>query len=149
MKKFVFSLEQVLQFEDNEKSRMVRKLIALDADILSCEKEISRLADGLRHETEKLFEKGKSLKIVYLNEYLNYKENVEKKLKVRQEKLLQLNGERDKLVAVIVEAKKRIEILVKLKEKRFLEYRDELSKEEEQKIQEAVETKYIVKRNGM
>jgi len=149
MKKFVFSLSQVLNFEVNDKRQMMNRLIALDVEILSAKEGVARLDAALNEETTKLFDSGKPLKVIFLNDYLQYKAAVEKKMSQYNLKVARLNEQREELRALIIDSEKRIDMLDKLKEKRFSEYTAELLKEEERKIQETVETRYIIKQNGM
>ena len=144
MKRFRFTLEQVLNLRKHEEREWELKLAAATAE---CVKIMNRI-------NEKQMEKRKTLKddfsrdfvlmrsrCLYLSRLEQQTAELERLLKGREE-------EREKIRKIYIEHAKRRKVLEKLREHREAEHRKAVRKEETKRLDEISSSAFVRKRNN-
>ena len=143
MKKFAFSLSEILNVEELKKNEFTGILSELREKKRIKENEKRILEETVTSHTKKFFGSNDSMNICYINEYLKYKEVTDLKVLEFLKKIEVISQEIENIMLELIECNKRIDILEKLKEKQRDEYNFELSKSEEDLIQQIIDNKYI------
>lgn len=139
MKKFVFSLDKVL----NYKNQVLDSLLSEQAAILAEVKQQEKKIEGLREqytqccrELNKRQLDGMIVGAIYA--YENYLEILDYQVKEEQKVLLVLKQKEAVKREQVIEARKETASLDKLKEKKEIEYNKAVQKEEERFVEEFV-----------
>ena len=139
MKKFYFSLSNVLTYKEqlldnlkNEHAQLLQKLMEKEKQV-ECLKEQEKEVGKQIAEMQKT---GQTISFLYqMNLYLD---SIEKKVDVELERLIAYRKEESKKKAELIVAKQEYSSLEKLMEKKKAQYQAQVQKKEEQLIEEFV-----------
>lgn len=139
MKKFYFSLSNVLAYKEqlldnlkNEHAQLLQKLMEKEKQV-ECLKEQEKEVGKQIAEMQKT---GQTISFLYqMNLYLD---SIEKKIDVELERLIAYRKEESKKKAELIVAKQEYSSLEKLMEKKKAQYQAQVQKKEEQLIEEFV-----------
>lgn len=139
MKKFYFSLSNVLTYKEqlldnlkNEHAQLLQKLMEKEKQV-ECLKEQEKEVGKQIAEMQKT---GQTISFLYqMNLYLD---SIEKKIDVELERLIAYRKEESKKKAELIVAKQEYSSLEKLMEKKKAQYQAQVQKKEEQLIEEFV-----------
>lgn len=139
MKKFYFSLSNVLTYKEqlldnlkNEHAQLLQKLIEKEKQV-DCLKEQEKEVEKQIAQMQKT---GQTISFLYqMNLYLD---SIEKKIAVEVERLIDYRKEESKKKAELIVAKQEYSSLEKLMEKKKAQYQAQMQKKEEQLIEEFV-----------
>jgi flagellar protein FliJ len=144
MKRFRFNLDALLRIYAREEEERKRKLGEANRTLMLAEAELKRLGeeyDACQHEETTRREKGESL--VRMKLYLAYvfdlKGRIEKQKQTVKEAIRQVKVARDKLI----EAKRRLKAIERIKEKRFQSWKKERNRFEAKVLDDLCQQKYI------
>ncbi|HWS28704.1 MAG TPA: flagellar export protein FliJ [Clostridia bacterium] len=139
MKKFVFTLQAVydiaLSNEKQQKNLLKRIEERLRSLRLALDRMLERKEEA-RIQCAKDVDEGTDA--IRMAQYARYFESLDDMISAQKKAITAVEGEREKVVAALVEIRKEIKSLENLKEKQMEEYRDEVKREEEQAIGDVV-----------
>ncbi len=139
MKKFYFSLSNVLTYKEqlldnlkNEHAQLLQKLVEK-------EKQVDRLKEQEKEVGKQIAEMQKTGQTISFLYQMNlYLDSIEKKIDVELERLIAYRKEESKKKAELIVAKQEYSSLEKLMEKKKAQYQAQVQKKEEQLIEEFV-----------
>lgn len=147
MKKFKFSLEQVLRLKDSQKKQLEQEIAGLDLQRHHLEQHLEKLNEEWMSEKRAINESKKKMVAAELRMRNNYLEFLDQKIEIEKKSLLNLQREitqkREKYVGMIQE----IKVLMKLREKRMEEYALAMNREE-QAMNDEVSSQQFAKRHA-
>ncbi len=139
MKKFVFTLQAVydiaLSNEKQQKNLLKRVEERLRSLRLALDRMLERKEEA-RIQCAKDVDEGTDA--IRMTQYARYFESLDDMISAQKKAIAAAEGEREKVVAALVEIRKEIKSLENLREKQMEEYRDEVKREEEQAIGDVV-----------
>lgn len=132
MKRFIFTLEKVLEVKKMEENSIQKQLMSIQASIYEVEKKIISLAEKISRERGKItVKKDAKVKSNEIMTHYNYIES----LSVQKESLYidleNLKSEELKVRAKLVEKSKERKALEIMKENKYEEYKKEYKKEQQ------------------
>lgn len=144
MKKFNFSLERMLDYQESLKEKERNELMQMYAARNDVEDQITRCENQFLETNQQLVKKTSEGTTVLELQIINL--NLQS-LRIRQkqlsEDLEQLERKIEKQIAVLLHHSQQVSGLDKLKDKQFDEYSYSLRKSEEEEISEMVSSRYI------
>lgn len=141
MKKFFFSLDNVLKFKEQILENLKGEHAKVLARLKACEQDIEMLENKHKACTlEFNQQKMQGMKIADIYTYEHYLDSLGVQIAQKQEELEVWKEREEKKRSEVVEAKQEASIIDKLKEKKFQEYQKSLQKEEELLIEEFIST---------
>lgn len=139
MKKFVFSLERVLDYKEqieeslrNEHSKAVKKVTEKENDIKRLEYQFNEYKENVEKQKEEVID------IIKLREFEKYMSFISAKIAQEKKILQMLKNEEELAREKVIEAKKDTSSIQMLKDKKRLEYNMLVTKAQEQAIEEFV-----------
>lgn len=139
MKKFVFSLERVLDYKEqieeslrNEHSKAVKKVTEKENDIKRLEYQFNEYKENVEKQKEEVID------IIKLREFEKYMSFISAKISQEKKILQMLKNEEELAREKVIEAKKDTSSIQMLKDKKRLEYNMLVTKAQEQAIEEFV-----------
>ncbi len=144
MKKFKFSLEKMLKYQDQILDEQKNKLGALTAIVNGIVSHIEQLENGFSDVCRKKAEKqAEGITISEIREFEFQLDNIRKQIKQLHIDLEKAQRDVDKQILVVVEADREVTKLEKLEEKQLEEYQLKVAKSEEYAIEEFISSKSI------
>ena len=139
MKKFNFPLDTVLNYKDQVLDNLKNEHAQIVAKVASQEKKIEEL-DGQRRSACVRFqeETQNGIAINVMREYETYIAFMQQKILAEQGVLQRLKKKEEQKRSEVVEARKEVVSIEKLKEKKLLQYNKEVLRSEELFIEEFV-----------
>ncbi|HHL73651.1 MAG TPA: flagellar export protein FliJ [Bacteroidetes bacterium] len=131
MKRFKFSLEQVLNLKTNMKRQVQQELAGLEAQRVRIEEKIEHIGEQWQRENEALQNANESLQAAEYQLRLSYLDFLDKKINSEKEQLFrvmdQLAEKRNKLLTITREE----QMLEKLRERKAEQHRKEVVRAEQ------------------
>lgn len=142
MKRFYFSLENVLRYKEQTLDNLRAEHAARLREIRRCERELLALEEEHRLCREDFAkEKAGGMRIADVYTYEHYLDATGLRIAAKKEELALWERRAEEKRAEVVEAKKETSSIDKLKEKKLAEYEKEARRQEERLIEEFVSTK--------
>ena len=147
MKKFFFSLDNVLNFKKQVLENLKGEHARVLASLHQCEREIELLEEEHRACTAEFNrQKLHGMKIADIYTYEHYLDSLGLKIQRKREELSVWREREEKKRSEVVEAKQETSSIDKLKEKKLKEYEKAVQKQEELFIEEFVSAKNAMER---
>lgn len=142
MKKFFFSLDNVLGYKEQVLESLRGEHARILMKVRACEREIEEL-EMERTACAKKLEAGRvaGMSIQDIRFYSDYMDALRWRIEQKQEELGRLRQEEEEMKERVVEAKKETSSIEKLKEHKLEEYNKQVQKQEEAFVEEFVSTK--------
>jgi flagellar protein FliJ len=147
MKRFQFNLTALLRLYARDEEEKKRKLGEANRIMLLAEQELQRLGneyDECQHRETEVREKGETL--LHMKLYITYmfdlKHRIERQKVVVRDAAKQVRIARDRLI----EAKRRVKSIERIKEKRFLLWKKERNRFEAKFLDDVCQQKFIRER---
>ncbi len=142
MKKFTFSLQNVLEYRDKQLEERSREY----AEAIAKTKAQQAVLDELKEERRQLGDKlnGKTqggITAIEMSSYRRYMKLLDVRIDEEKQILGELAEAEEERRQGVVEARREVASIDKLKEKRIDEYNTEVMKSEERSIEEFINTK--------
>ncbi len=139
MKKFNFPLDTVLNYKDQVLDNLKNEHARIVAEVASQEKRIQELSDLRRSACIRFQEETQhGITINVMREYETYITFMQQKILTEQGVLQRLKKKEEQKRSEVVEARKEVVSIEKLKEKKLLQYNKEVLRSEELFIEEFV-----------
>ena len=139
MKKFNFPLDTVLNYKDQVLDNLKNEHAQIVAKVASQEKKIEELSDQRRSACVRFHEETQNgIAINVMREYETYIAFMQQKILAEQGVLQRLKKKEEQKRSEVVEARKEVVSIEKLKEKKLLQYNKEVLRSEELFIEEFV-----------
>ena len=144
MKKFSFSLEKVFKFREQQLEIEMNTLALLRFELSEIEASLERMQNLLETKQREYHEQalvGMRVHEVLENQF--FQENLKQQIKLLEAEIQELSIKIEKQLAVVLEFKKEVSGLEKLKEKQYEEYLEMERKAETEFILELVSAKLV------
>ncbi len=144
MKKFKFSLDRMLDYQQQNMQKEKNVMGQIMEQIISCEnqrKKVETELEQIHADMDREIRKGTTIYQIRL--FTTMIENGKRQLSGIKSRLNILEQEKEKQREIVVEASKEVTKLEKLKEKQWEEYRHAEAKEQELVISEHVAGQFI------
>lgn len=139
MKKFNFPLDTVLNYKDQVLDNLKNEHAQIVAKVASQEKKIGELSDQRKSACVRFQEETQNgIAINVMREYETYIAFMQQKILAEQGVLQRLKKKEEQKRSEVVEARKEVVSIEKLKEKKLLQYNKEVLRSEELFIEEFV-----------
>lgn len=139
MKKFNFPLDTVLNYKDQVLDNLKNEHAQIVAKVASQEKKIEELSDQRRSACVRFQEETQNgIAINVMREYETYIAFMQQKILAEQGVLQRMKKKEEQKRSEVVEARKEVISIEKLKEKKLLQYNKEVLRSEELFIEEFV-----------
>lgn len=146
MKKFSFSLQNVLDFKNQYLDSAKNEYSAAMADVMAQQEKIMKLEELYAHTNEEYnAKKEEGLGISDMLRYDAYLKGITSEIERAMFKLRELENILEEKFKIMVKAKQEVASLDKLREKRYNAYNYAMQKQEELFIEEFVSNKTAVK----
>lgn len=144
MKKFIFSLEKVFRFKAQQLDIAMNELALLRYELLEVENRLMATRMELEKKHISYQKKAASgMTVLELKEYQYFKETLTQQIEAIEQERDALKERIEKQLLVVLEFKKDVSGLEKLKEKQLEEYKEEVRKQETEFILELVSAKTV------
>lgn len=145
MKKFVFSLEKVFKFKSQQLDIAMNELALLRYELLEVENRLASMKMELEQKHNAYQALASSgISVLEIKEYQYLKETITRQIEAIEQERDALLEQIEKQLLVVLEFKKDVSGLEKLKEKQLEEYNEEIRKQETEFILELVSAKTVV-----
>ncbi len=145
MKKFIFSLEKVFRFKSQQLDIAMNELSLLRYELLEVENRLMATRIELEKKHISYQEQAATgMTVLEIKEYQYFKETLTQQIEAIEQERDALKERIDKQLLVVLEFKKDVSGLEKLKEKQLEEYNEEVRKQETEFILELVSAKTVV-----
>ncbi len=139
MKKFYFSLNNVLAYKEQLLDNLKNEHAQLLQKLMEKEKQVDRLKEREKEVGKQIAEMQKTGQTISFLYQMNlYLDSIEKKIDAELERLVLCRKEESKKKAELIIAKQEYSSLEKLMEKKKAQYQAQVQKQEEQLIEEFV-----------
>lgn len=144
MKKFEFSLEKVFRFRSQQLDIEMNTLALMRYELLELENRLAHLRGELeRKHQDYQVRSQQGMRVADIQEYQYYKDTLEEQIKAVMAERETLIERIEKQLQVVLEFKKEVSGLEKLKEKQWEEYQEAERKAETEFILELVSAKTV------
>lgn len=147
MKKFAFRLEKVLELRRYKEKEVELRLAAKEGECLQLEHLILAL---MQRNRQAFLERGQSaMDISALLAYDNFSRRMEKEIERNQQLLVQKQMEREVIQREFLEVQKKRKVLDKLKEKKYVAFRQEFKREEIKRLDDLSTAAFLRKKAAL
>ncbi|MDR0924117.1 MAG: flagellar export protein FliJ [Hungatella sp.] len=139
MKKFNFPLNTVLNYKDQVLDNLKNEHAQIVDQVVRQEKKVDALSDRRKEACNRFQEEiGQGIAVSMMREYETYITFMQQKILAEQGVLQRLKKKEEQKREEVVEARKEVVSIEKLKEKKLLQYNKEVLRSEELFIEEFV-----------
>ncbi len=131
MKRFKFSLEQVLNLKSNLKKQVQQELAGLEADRRHLEEKIQHLGDQWQRENQALQSSNESLQAAEYQLRLSYLDFLDRKINQEKESLFALMNRLAETRSKLLTLSREEQMLEKLRERKAEQHRQEVIRAEQ------------------
>ncbi len=131
MKRFKFSLEQVLNLKSNLKKQVQQELAGLEADRRQLEEKIQHLGDQWQRENQALQSSNESLQAAEYQLRLSYLDFLDRKINQEKESLFALMNRLAETRSKLLTLSREEQMLEKLRERKAEQHRQEVIRAEQ------------------
>ncbi|MFP4417430.1 MAG: flagellar export protein FliJ [Chitinivibrionales bacterium] len=147
MKRFAFSLQAVLDMRKHREDELKRVLAGQLNQIHAAQRHMAALAESLRDFQNNERElRAQAKNVVQLRHSVNYRNKVKLEMLAIGRQLDQMRGDAENTRSSLVEATQQRRAIELLKEKRFLQWRKQVSAQEQGSIDDVSQNAFIRKK---
>lgn len=144
MKKFQFTLEKVFRFRSQQLEIEMNTLALMRYELVELENRLAHLRNelGQKHDDYQM-KSQRGMRVIDIQEYQYFKDTLEEQIKAALQEREELIERINQQLLIVLEFKKEVSGLEKLKEKQWEEYQEMERKAETEFILELVSAKTI------
>jgi flagellar protein FliJ len=145
MKRFEFSLQPLYDMQENYEKKYKMQMSEIEEELRKRINDLDTLNgnfDKMKNEYCKAMTRG--VQASRVKEYGDFFERLKAVIGLIEEKIAFLENEKEKCLQKLIQVRKEKKLLDKLRENKYEEYRDEVKKEQDKRIDDLVSFKASV-----